>query len=266
MDKMIVVVFDNEGKAYEGLKALQEMQYEGSINLYAKAVIVRDASGKLEVKQAGDMGPMGTAVGMLTGSLVGVLGGPLGVALGAGVGTVGGLVYDLANLGVGEDFLYEVEQSLQPGKVAVVAEIDEEWTAPLDTRMEALRGVVVRRTRKEIVDEQTRQETAELKAELAELEAEYNQATGEARAKVKEKIDATRNKLQAVQDDIQAKMEMSRLDTEAKIKFLQDQASQEIGVQKARTEARIGRLQAAQKRRSDQLKQACEQAKEALSK
>ncbi len=266
MDKMIVVVFDSEAKAYEGAKAIQEMQSEGSIGLYAKAVIARDASGKLEVKQEGDMGPVGTAVGMLTGSLVGIIGGPLGVALGAGAGTVGGMVYDLAHLGVGEDFLDEVVQSLEPGKVAVVVEIEEEWTAPLDTRMEALGGTILRRTRKEVVDDQTKQETAALKAELAELEAEYHQATGAAKVKLQEKVDAAKYKLQSVQDDIQARIEMSQLDTEAKIKFLQEQAAKEAGQQKAKTEARIAEMQAAQKRRNDQLKQAWEQAKEALSK
>jgi uncharacterized membrane protein len=51
MDKMLVVVFDSEIKAYEGSRALQELQNEGSINLYAKAVIARDASGKVTVKQ-----------------------------------------------------------------------------------------------------------------------------------------------------------------------------------------------------------------------
>ena len=89
MDKMLVVVFDSELKAYEGSKALQELQNEGSINLYAKAVIARDASGKVAVKQQGDMGPVGTAVGLLTGSLIGLIGGPVGLAIGATPGRTG---------------------------------------------------------------------------------------------------------------------------------------------------------------------------------
>lgn len=91
MDKMLVVVFDSESQAYEGSKALQELQNEGSINLYAKAVIVRDTSGKVEVKQEGDMGPVGTAVGLLTGGLIGLIGGPIGIAIGASVGMSGGV-------------------------------------------------------------------------------------------------------------------------------------------------------------------------------
>ena len=84
MDKYLVIGFDNELKAYEGSRALQDLQNEGSLNLYAKAVIVRDASGKVAVKQEGDAGPIGTAGGLLTGSFIGMLGGA-GSAL-AGLG------------------------------------------------------------------------------------------------------------------------------------------------------------------------------------
>src|SRR5512135_3354963 len=225
MDKILVVIFDNENKAYEGSKALQELQNEGSINLYSKAVIARDASGKVEVKQAGDMGPVGTAVGLLTGSLLGVLGGPVGLAIGASAGTFGGIVYDLANVGVGEDFLYDVGQSLQPGKAAVVAEVWEEWVMPVDTRMESLGGVTFRRMRGEIEDAQFDRDVAALDAELDEEEAEFDQATGEAKAKLKAKIDATRAKLQTMQDGIQARIEASMKETEAKITSLQAQAA-----------------------------------------
>ncbi len=63
MEKMLVIVFDSELKAYEGTRALLALQKKGSLNVYAKAVIVRDASGKVSIKQQGDLGPIGTAVG-----------------------------------------------------------------------------------------------------------------------------------------------------------------------------------------------------------
>jgi uncharacterized membrane protein len=265
MDKILVIIFDSETKAYEGSSALQELEREGSINLYSKAVIARDARGKVAVKQQGDMGPLGTAVGLLTGSLIGLIGGPVGVAIGAGAGTFGGLVYDLAHLGVGQDFLSEVEQSLQPGKVAVVAEVWEEWTLPVDNRMEALGGVVFRRTRVEVLDTQIERDVAALKADLAELEAERDQATGKARVKLQKRVDAVRGRLQAAQDDVQAKIKASQKETEAKIKSLQEQAAKERGERKAKREARIAELKAEQKRRSDLLKRAWELTKQALS-
>ena len=266
MDKMLVVVFDSELKAYEGSRALQELQSEGSINLYAKAVIARDASGKVEVKQEGDMGPVGTTVGLLTGSLIGLIGGPVGVAIGAGLGMSGGAIYDLAHLGFGEDFLSEVEKSLLPGKAAVVAEVWEEWTTPIDARMESIGGVVFRRMSMEVVDEQIERDVAVLDAELDELEAELDQASGEARAKLQAKVDSTKAKLQAAQNSIQARIDASQKETDAKIKSLQEQAAKESGQRKAKREARIAELKADHKRRSDLLKQARELTKEALSK
>ncbi len=264
MDKILVVIFDDENKAYEGSKTLQDLHNEGSITLYAKAVIAKDASGQMSVKQADDEGPIGTGVGLLTGSLLGLLGGPVGVALGAYAGMFGGMIYDLANLGIGEDFLYEVGQSLLPGKAAVVAEVWEAWVLPVDERMEAVGGVVFRRTRGDIEDAQIERDVMALKTEAAELKAEYNQATGEAKAKLQAKIDAAQAKLQATQDSIKAKIETSQQETEAKIKSLQEQSAKAQGGRKAKIEARIAELKADQKRRSDLLHQAWELTKEAM--
>jgi uncharacterized membrane protein len=265
MDKVIVVVFDNESKAYDGSRALQELQNEGSINLYAKAVIARDANEKVTVKQTGDMGPVGTAVGLLTGSLIGLLGGPVGLVIGASAGTYGGFLYDLAQLGVGYDYLEEVGKSLLPGKAAVVAEVWEDWILPVDTRMEALGGVVFRRTRMDVLDEQAEKDIAALDADLAELQAEYDQASGEAKAKLQSKIDNTKAKWQAAQDAMQARLESSQRETEAKIQSLQEKATKAQGERKAKMEQRIAELKAEHKRRSDQLKQAGEHIKKALT-
>jgi uncharacterized membrane protein len=265
MDNMLVIIFDSEMKAYEGSRSLQELQEEGSINLYSKAVITRDTSGKVEVKQKGDMGPIGTAVGLLTGSLIGMLGGPVGLVLGTYFGTAGGLLYDMAKIGVGQDFLTEVERTLQPGKAAVVAEVGEDWVLPVDTRMEALGGVVIRRTRREFLDAQINRDAAALEADLAKLEAERDQATGEARVKLQKKVDSAKARLQAMQDGIQAKIEASAQETDAKIKSLQEQAAKESSEQKARHEKRIAELKADQERRSDQFKQAWELIKKSLS-
>jgi uncharacterized membrane protein len=264
MDKILVVVFESESKAYEGSLALQELQNEGSINLYAKAVIARDANGKVTVKQSGDMGPVGTAVGLLTGSLIGLLGGPVGVAVGVSLGITGGMLYDLAQLGVGQDYLDEVGKSLLPGKAAVVAEAWEDWMLPVDTKMESLGGVVFRTTRMDVLDEQIKKDNAALEADLAELEAEYAQASAEAKKKLQLKIDATKAKLQASQNAMQARLEAIQQETDAKIKSLQEQAAKAHGERKAKIEKRIAELKAEDKRRSDQLKQASERIKDAL--
>ena len=62
MDRMLVVVFDNESKAYEGKKALLQLDGEGSISVYGHAVAAKHADGTTTVKQD-DEGPLGTLVG-----------------------------------------------------------------------------------------------------------------------------------------------------------------------------------------------------------
>ncbi len=265
MDKMLVVVFDREAQAYEGSKALQGLAQEGSITLYSKAVIVREASGEVQIMQHGDMGPIGTAVGMLTGTLIGMFAGPVGIAIGATVGTSGGFLADVAHIGVGEDYLAEVAEYLKPGKAAVVAEVNEDWVLPVDTQMGELGGVVFRRTRKEVLDSVIDRDTEALRTDLAQLKAERDQATGKARVKIQKQVDAAEVRLQTMLDGIEARIETSVQETDAKITTLQEQAAKASGERKARLAARIAELKANQKRRMGQLKQEMDKVKKDLS-
>src|SRR5262245_45413140 len=108
MDKMLVVVFDNEKNAFEGEKYLEALHYEEEITLYSKAVIKRGPDGKIEYLSDEPVGPLGTAVGLFSGALIGMVGGPAGIAVGAYVGSVGGVLFDLARVGVSDDYVHEV--------------------------------------------------------------------------------------------------------------------------------------------------------------
>lgn len=210
MDRILVVVFNNEGKAYEGSRALQDLHDEGSINLYAKAVLVRSTDGKVTVKQQGDMGSVGTAVGLLAGILVGLFGGPVGIAAGAGAGTFAGLVYDLAKVGVGHDFLDEIGRSLVGGEAAVVAEVQEDWTLPVDSRMQPLGGVVLRRARRNILDPQAETDITTLRSEIDELGSEYSRAEGKTKVALRARMNAARANLETRLDEIHARLTASK--------------------------------------------------------
>ncbi len=227
MDKFLVVIFACESQAFEGLWSLQDLQHEGRIHLYTVSVIARDASGKVVVKQPGDIGPIGTGVGLLTWSLNNLFNGSNGLDLGRE--TFGGAFYDLAKTGVGEDFLCEVGNSLQSGKAAVLAEVWEKGSLLVDTRMERLNGVVFRRIRREILTPLIKRDIAVLRAELDELETEQDQPIRKSRGKLQKKIDATRDKLKAMQIGIQARIESSRQETNAKIDSLQEKAAKAQG-------------------------------------
>src|SRR5215472_17320961 len=158
MERMLVVVFDNESKAYEGKKALLQLDGEGSISVYGYSVVAKGADGTVTQKQGDDVGPMGTLLGTSLGSLIGLLGGPAGMAAGALGGMLGGATADLDNSRVGADFVDDVNKVLTPNRVALVAEIEEDWTTPVDTRMEAIGGKVFRRALSEVTDTVNKEE------------------------------------------------------------------------------------------------------------
>jgi len=225
MDRMLVVVFDTENKAYEGKKALQQLDDEGSIAVYAYAVVAKNADGTATVRQGDDSGPLGTLVGTSLGTLIGLIGGPVGAAVGATAGLVAGGTVDLNNAGVGEDFIDDVQQQLVPGKFAVVAEIQEDWTTPVDTRMEAIGGTVFRRALSEVKHTLDNEETAAMKADLAQMQAEHAQAHADRKAKLGEKISQLESKIQAQLAKSKRQRQASEAHSKAKAEVLKAKAA-----------------------------------------
>jgi hypothetical protein len=78
MEKLLVVIFDDEKKAYEGSRALSALDAEGSISIHSEAVVSKNADGKLSIKEADGDFPIRTLGGTALGSLAGLLGGPVG--------------------------------------------------------------------------------------------------------------------------------------------------------------------------------------------
>ncbi len=258
MDKMLVVVFDSEAEAYEGARALQALHDEGSITLYGHSVIVKDANGTVAVKEDAVRGPIGEAVGLLTGSLIGMIGGPVGLAIGGTLGVVGGSTYDIANLGVDVDFLDESAGSLKPGSAALVAEIEEEWVTPLDTRMETLGGSVLRRARGEVVDAMIARDKAGAEAELAALQAEYQQANAERKAKLQARIDAGNANLRKIQERTTEWHEARQREAEAKMASLKEQEARASAERKQQIAKRQAEIEASNAERKAKLGKARE--------
>lgn len=261
----MVAVFDNETNAFKGSKALDELNNDGSITLYASGVIGRTDEGPAKVLQEAPDGPVGTGVGLLTGALIGLLGGPVGVAIGAYVGSISGLAYDFAKIGVGEDFLDEVGQYLLPGKTAVVAEVWEEWVLPVDARMEALGGIVFRRPRTEYYDAQIAADAAAFRSEISELKDELTIANAEEKAKLQVKIDAAKARLHATQEKAKKAIEDAKQEMEAKIDSLKQQMAKANAETKAKLEKRVEEIKSENQRRNEKLRQAWELTKEAAA-
>jgi uncharacterized membrane protein len=239
MEKMLAVVFDSEPKAYEGTKALKQLDYEGNVDVHALSVIKKNANGTVEpMKTEGDF-PIRTVAGTAIGSFIGLLGGPLGVAVGAAAGTMLGVSSDLYRSGVDADFVDEVSGKLAPGKFAVVADMSEDWVTPLDTRMGELGGQVFRTTRHDVELEQLESDMAALDAENAQLDKEMKQARGEQKAKLQAKIDKLKEKRQNKVEQAKQRLDQIQAEHEAKVQALERKAAKAHGEAKAAIEARV---------------------------
>ena len=265
MDRMLVVIFDDEKQAYEGSRALKQLHNEGSVAVYAAAVVARDSEGKVSVKDAADKGPLGMAVGMMVGAMIGVVGGPAGVAVGAASGTLAGSIADLYDAGVDLDFLDQVGGELKPGKAALIADADEYWSVPADTRMEALGGTVLRRWRTEVADEQLEKELAATRADWAALKAEYNEATGDMKAKAKSKMDEAKATWEKTAARAKARINTLEEESKAKAQALKEQINTATGEAKAKIEKRSQEIREDYNRRIAKLKESWEHTKEKLA-
>lgn len=225
MDRTLVVVFNTEKQAYEGKKALTQLDNEGSITVYANTVVVKGADGSVTVKDVNEPGPLGSLLGTTVGGLVALLGGPAAAVVGATTGLAIGSAWDIDNIRVGEDFLEEVSKALKPNTAALLAEIDEEWTTPVDVRMEAIGGIVFRRALADVQQQSDEQEIAAMKADISQMKAEAAKANADRKAKLQQKINALEAKVEIKKQKAQGKAEAFKKQQTAKKNILKKNAA-----------------------------------------
>jgi uncharacterized membrane protein len=242
MERMLVVVFHDEPKTYEGTHALKQLDAEGSIAIHAESVIKKNVDGTITIKQSEDEFPVRTIGGTAIGSLIGLLEGPVGLAVGATAGLLAGSIGDLHVAGVDAKFVDEVAAALTPGKCAVIAEVSEEWVTPVDTQMEALGGTVYRKARKSVENDQWARDVATLREEISQLKAEAARASGERKAKLQAKIDKLNADLEAELDQAKHRAEQIKSETEAKVQALHKKAEKAQGDVKATLQSRAKQI------------------------
>jgi len=238
MERMLVVVFNDIGKAFEGRDALKSLDRDDSITDYASAIITKNADGTIVVDDEKGENVLRSVLGTSLGSLIGLLGGPAGVAIGAAAGSLVGATADLDNARIGADFVDEVSKALTPGKHALVAEIDEEWTPWVNLAMEELGGVVYRRALSEAKHAANAEDVAAMKADLAQMKAEHAQAKAGHKAKLLEKIKELDTKIQQHIKKAKQRDENAEAKAQAKAKVLEAKAAR--AREKSNTQQKVG--------------------------
>ena len=159
MDNYVAIVFDDDTKAYDGLHALWKLDADGDVTVHGAAVIHRDSYGYVDVATKDTDIGLRTALGIGIGVLLGALAGPVGAAAGktiatgtaigygAGAGALAGLTGDAVKADEQSQAEYEVGFVLPRGKSAVIAEVSEDSTTPIDTMAQRMGGIVYRRSK-----------------------------------------------------------------------------------------------------------------------
>lgn len=153
MRNYVAVVFNDTGKAYKGLHALWEKDRAGEITVHGTAVVHRDDWGEFQVDTKETHPVLGTAVGVGLGALLGALAGPAGAAVGATTGGAVGATTDLVRADNRDQAAIETRLLLRAGHSAVVADVSEDRTSAIDTRMRELGGTVHRRSWSAVQDD-----------------------------------------------------------------------------------------------------------------
>lgn len=168
MDNYIAVVFENDEKAFEGLHALWKLDGDGDITVHGAAVVHRDKYGHVDVATK-DIDPgvrtiLGAGIGALLGAIAGPVGSAMGIAgaasiaagsaagIGAAAGGVTGLTADVVKSGEQDEAVFESGFSMKAGQAAVIAEVSEDWTTPVDTMASHYGGKVYRRSKNAVRD------------------------------------------------------------------------------------------------------------------
>lgn len=138
MSDLIIVAFPDEATAFAAGKALVALQKEHLIEMEDVVVVTRDDTGKVSLHQSVNLTTGGAIGGGIWGTLIGLLflNPIVGAAVGAGAGALAGKFTDI---GIDDQFLRDIGQSLDKGGAAVGLLIRKLTTDKVLERLEPYR-------------------------------------------------------------------------------------------------------------------------------
>ncbi|NJD58219.1 MAG: hypothetical protein C3F13_07085 [Anaerolineales bacterium] len=141
MSNVLVITFEDENQALAVLRSLKSLAHQEMLSLDDAAVIIKDAQGKVQVKNMVEKNvKVGAAVGGVIGLAVASILFPVaGLALGAAGGA---LVGKSVGTGVDKKFIKDVTESLAPGNSAILFLVSHENTGMLITALEPYSGKI----------------------------------------------------------------------------------------------------------------------------
>ena len=118
MSNLVVIGFDDEHQAFEMRAELAKLQKEYLIEMEDVVVVTKNDKGKVKLHQAHNLTAVGAVGGAFWGTLIGMifLNPLVGAAVGAGAGALSGKLKDI---GISDDFMKELGETITPGSSAL---------------------------------------------------------------------------------------------------------------------------------------------------
>lgn len=142
MSDLVVIAYDDVHKAEEVRITLAKLQHEYLIDLEDAVVVTKDETGKIKLHQAVDLTAVGALQGSMLGGLLGlVLLNPIfGMVLGGAAGALSGKMSDL---GIDDNFIKELSETLQPNTSALFILVKKVTIDKVLPRLEGTGGKII---------------------------------------------------------------------------------------------------------------------------
>jgi uncharacterized membrane protein len=142
MSDLIVIGFPDEFKADEVLINLRRLELDYLIDLEDAAIVVRNQDGKVRVKQSQELIASGALSGGFWGLLIGLMFlEPLLGILGAAVGALSGALTDI---GIDDNFIRELGNTIEPGTSAIFILVRKSTPDKVLENLSKFEGKVIR--------------------------------------------------------------------------------------------------------------------------
>ncbi len=231
MHNVVIALFPDQAQADEAVRALDALHRQGTVTVYATAVLRRDASGELSIDRHSHGGPLG----------------------------------HLLHAALGDELLDAVQRGIAPGHSALVGDLSEESAQAVDDHVAALGGTVTRRARRQVVASLIDEDGATIRAGLADISAEQAGRKADAmQSRLDLDLGNAKDKLQRAAAKLHERIDRAREEIEAKLQVLQGQAARASPEVRQRIQQRVTELRRDLDERERKLAQAYELEQAAL--
>ena len=144
---LLAIRFDHQLKAQECVLAMARVSLAGHLELEDMAVVTND-DGKIRLQQSRDLNAGAGALNAgSVGALLGILGGPLGIVAGGALGaTIGGIWGKFRDIGIDDDKMKDMGDSLGEGEAALFMLINAHDCDALARELKRFDGMILETT------------------------------------------------------------------------------------------------------------------------